>query len=36
MLKEGNTAPNEPARSVFDLPMRRLADDLPGLLAPHR
>ncbi|WP_309573084.1 complex I NDUFA9 subunit family protein [Deinococcus sp.] len=32
MLKEGNTAPNEPARTVFDLPMRRLPDDLPGLL----
>ncbi|GHF29609.1 NADH dehydrogenase [Deinococcus metalli] len=36
MLKEGNTAPNEPARSVFGLPMRRLADDLPGLLAAGR
>ncbi|THF88233.1 NAD-dependent epimerase/dehydratase family protein [Deinococcus sp. KSM4-11] len=33
MLKEGNTAPNEPARTVFALPMRHLADDLPGLLA---
>ncbi|GAA0504799.1 complex I NDUFA9 subunit family protein [Deinococcus depolymerans] len=32
MLKEGNTAPNEPARTLFDLPMRRLQDDLPGLL----
>lgn len=36
MLKEGNTAPNEPARTVFGLPMRRLADDLPGLLAQKR
>ncbi|MFC3835077.1 MULTISPECIES: complex I NDUFA9 subunit family protein [Deinococcus] len=36
MLKAGNTAPNEPARTVFGLPMRRLADDLPGLLAQHR
>lgn len=36
MLKAGNTAPNEPARTVFDLPMRRLADDLPGLLAQKR
>lgn len=33
MLKEGNTAPNEPARTLFDLPMRRLPDDLPGLLS---
>ncbi|PIG99554.1 complex I NDUFA9 subunit family protein [Deinococcus sp. UR1] len=36
MLKEGNTAPNEPARTLFDLPMRRLPDDLPGLLRAAR
>lgn len=36
MLKEGNTAPNEPARTLFDLPMRRLPDDLPGLLRAGR
>lgn len=32
MLKEGNTAPNEPARTVFGLPMRRLQDELPGIV----
>ncbi|WP_216319954.1 complex I NDUFA9 subunit family protein [Deinococcus aestuarii] len=32
MLKEGNTAPNEPARTVFDLPMLRLEDKLPGIV----
>ncbi|BDP40775.1 NADH(P)-binding protein [Deinococcus aetherius] len=32
MLKEGNTAPNEPARTVFDLPMLRLQDKLPGIV----
>lgn len=32
MLKAGNTAPNEPARTVFDLPMLRLQDQLPEIL----
>jgi uncharacterized protein YbjT (DUF2867 family) len=32
MLKAGNTAPNEPARTVFGLPMLRLQDQLPGIL----
>lgn len=32
MLKEGNTAPNEPARSTFGLPMLRLADHLPDIV----
>lgn len=32
MLKAGNTAPNEPARSVFGLPMHRLQDALPGIV----
>ncbi|MVN87428.1 NAD-dependent epimerase/dehydratase family protein [Deinococcus sp. HMF7620] len=32
MLKEGNTAPNEPARTVFDLPMRRLPEHLPEIV----
>ena len=32
MLKEGNTAPNEPARSTFDLPMLRLQDHLPQIV----
>lgn len=32
MLKAGNTAPNEPARTVFDLPMLRLQDRLPEIL----
>lgn len=32
MLKEGNTAPNEPARTVFGLPMLRLQDGLPGIV----
>lgn len=36
MLKEGNTAPNEPARSTFDLPMLRLEDHLPGIVAERR
>lgn len=33
MLKEGNTAPNEPARSDFHLPMLRLPDKLPEIVA---
>jgi uncharacterized protein YbjT (DUF2867 family) len=33
MLKEGNTAPNEPARTVFNLPMLNLPDHLPQILA---
>lgn len=33
MLKEGNTAPNEPARTVFDLPMLSLPDHLPEIVA---
>ncbi|MEF2278168.1 complex I NDUFA9 subunit family protein [Deinococcus sp. YIM 134068] len=32
MLKEGNTAPNEPARTVFGLPMLRLQDELPRIV----
>lgn len=32
MLKAGNTAPNEPARTVFGLPMHRLRDRLPDIL----
>ncbi|GBF05316.1 NAD-dependent epimerase/dehydratase [Deinococcus aerius] len=36
MLKEGNTAPNEPARSTFGLPMLRLEDHLPGIVAGAR
>lgn len=36
MLKEGNTAPNEPARSTFSLPMLRLEDHLPGIVAGAR
>ncbi|THF67766.1 complex I NDUFA9 subunit family protein [Deinococcus sp. Arct2-2] len=32
MLKEGNTAPNEPARSMFSLPMLRLPDYLPDIV----
>jgi NADH dehydrogenase len=36
MLKEGNTAPNEPARTVFDLPMQRLPDQLPAIMANAR
>lgn len=32
MLKEGNTAPNEPARSTFGLPMLRLEDKLPEIV----
>ncbi|WP_019585070.1 complex I NDUFA9 subunit family protein [Deinococcus apachensis] len=36
MLKEGNTAPNEPARSTFGLPMLRLEDHLPGIVAGKR
>jgi len=30
MLKEGNTAPNEPARSTFDLPMLRRTAGFPA------
>ena len=33
MLKEGNTAPNEPAKTVFDLPMLSLPDHLPQIVA---
>lgn len=36
MLKEGNTAPNEPARTVFDLPMRRLPERLPEIVGARR
>lgn len=32
MLKAGNTAPSEPARTVFDLPLLRLEDRLPQIL----
>lgn len=32
MLKAGNTAPNEPARSTFGLPMYRLQDKLPQIV----
>ncbi|MDB5046706.1 MAG: NADH-ubiquinone oxidoreductase [Deinococcus sp.] len=32
MLKEGNTAPNEPARRTFNLPMLHLADHLPDIV----
>ncbi|TDE87681.1 complex I NDUFA9 subunit family protein [Deinococcus sp. S9] len=34
MLKAGNTAPNEPARTVFGLPMHRLRERLPEILRP--
>ncbi|CAM4050291.1 complex I NDUFA9 subunit family protein [Deinococcus marmoris] len=33
MLKEGNTAPNEPAKTVFNLPMLKLPDHLPQIVA---
>ncbi|CAM4059052.1 complex I NDUFA9 subunit family protein [Deinococcus frigens] len=33
MLKQGNTAPNEPAKTVFDLPMLSLPDHLPDIVA---
>ena len=36
MLKAGNTAPNEPARTVFGLPMHRLQDALPGIVKGGR
>ena len=36
MLKAGNTADPEPARTVFGLPMLELKDELPGLLAAPR
>lgn len=36
MLKEGNTAPNEPARTVFGLPMLTLDDQLPQIVAGRR
>lgn len=36
MLKEGNTAPNEPARTVFGLPMRRLPERLPEIVGGGR
>lgn len=32
MLKAGNTAPNEPARTIFHLPMRQLAEQLPEIV----
>lgn len=32
MLKEGNTAPNEPARTRFNLPMHRLQVHLPQIV----
>jgi uncharacterized protein YbjT (DUF2867 family) len=32
MLKEGNTAPNEPARSTFGLPMLHLREYLPDIV----
>ncbi|PTA69267.1 complex I NDUFA9 subunit family protein [Deinococcus arcticus] len=34
MLKEGNSAPNEPARTVFGLSMQRLQDVLPQIVGP--
>ncbi|GGJ66287.1 complex I NDUFA9 subunit family protein [Deinococcus aquiradiocola] len=36
MLKAGNTADPEPARTVFSMPMRRLEDDLPGIVNAAR
>ncbi|PNY82592.1 complex I NDUFA9 subunit family protein [Deinococcus koreensis] len=36
MLKEGNTAPNEPARTVFGLPLLRLDDQLAAIVAGAR
>lgn len=36
MLKEGSTAPNEPAKTVFDLPMLSLPDHLPQIVAAAR
>ncbi|SMB90674.1 complex I NDUFA9 subunit family protein [Deinococcus hopiensis] len=36
MLKEGNTAPNGPAREAFGLPMHRLEDALPSIVSPSR
>jgi uncharacterized protein YbjT (DUF2867 family) len=36
MLKAGNTGDPEPARSQFDLPMRRLEDDLPAIVGVSR
>ena len=36
MLKEGSTASNEPARTVFGLPMLALPDHLPEILAGAR
>lgn len=36
MLKAGNTAPNEPARTTFGLPMHRLQDALPGIVKGSR
>lgn len=36
MLRAGNTAPNEPARSVFNLPMHRLPDHLPQIVRTTR
>ncbi|GAA5511791.1 2-alkyl-3-oxoalkanoate reductase [Deinococcus carri] len=36
MLKAGNTAPNEPARTVFDLPMHRLPERLPQIVEAAR
>lgn len=36
MLKEGNTAPNEPACTEFGLPMLRLGDRLPQIVAGRR
>lgn len=33
MLKAGNTAPNDAARAAFDLPLHRLQDRLPHILA---
>ncbi|CAM3191484.1 complex I NDUFA9 subunit family protein [Deinococcus saxicola] len=33
MLKEGNTAPNEPAKTVFNLPMLKLPEYLPQIVA---
>jgi len=32
MLKEGNTAPNEPTRGTFDLPMLRIQEYLPQIV----
>ncbi len=36
MLKEGNTAPNDVARADFKLPMLRLQDKLPEILAQKK